>query len=104
MQKKRWADLSLLQKIGIIVGATFQFGLLALGLWDLAHRPAAEIRGDKRFWWGFMFVNWIGPLAYFTYGRRESPLLAWRRGGAEPAVDEEIALEESAGFDGPAVV
>jgi len=71
MQKKRWSDMSAAQKVGIIIGATIQFGLLAAGLWDLAHRAPEEVRGDRRFWAGFMFVNWIGPLTYFCYGRKE---------------------------------
>jgi hypothetical protein len=71
MQKKRWADLSAMQRIGILIGATIQFGLLAGGLWDLAHRKPDEVRGDRRFWAGFMFVNWIGPVSYFAYGRKK---------------------------------
>ena len=89
MQGKRWADFSPIQKICVIIGATIQFGLLIAGLWDLAHRTADEVRGDRRFWAGFMFVNWIGPLAYFAYGRKSCPLRAWRCGTEEPMVIEE---------------
>jgi hypothetical protein len=32
------------------------------------------LRGDRRFWAGFLFVNWIGPISYFVYGRRKSLL------------------------------
>ena len=73
MQKKRWGDLSPIQKVCIIIGATIQFGLLAAGLWDLAHRTPDEVRGDRRFWAGFMFVNWIGPIAYFCLRAQELP-------------------------------
>jgi hypothetical protein len=90
MQKKRWADMSAVQKIGVIIGATIQLGLLVAGLWDLAHRTADEVRGDRRFWAGLMFVNWIGPLAYFTFGRKDSPLLSWRCRSEGPAPAEEI--------------
>ncbi len=89
MQRKRWADLSVIQKIGVIIGATIQFGLLVGGLWDLAHRAPDEVRGDRRFWAGFMFVNWIGPIAYFTYGRKK-PL--W---SASACGDEDVTLEET---------
>ena len=89
MQGKRWADFSPIQKICVIIGATIQFGLLIAGLWDLAHRTADEVRGDRRFWAGFMFVNWIGPLAYFAYGRKSCPLRLWRCGTEEPIVIEE---------------
>lgn len=89
MRKKRWADMSACQKMGIIVMGTIQFGLLAGGLWDLAHRTADEVRGDRRLWAGLMFVNWIGPLAYFGYGRKK-PICScgWCR-ATEPATVEE---------------
>ena len=103
MQKKRWADLPLCKKIGIVVGATIQFGLLAMGLWDLAHRTADEVRGDRRMWAGLMFFNWIGPLAYFAYGRKDSPLCAWRHKDEQPMIIEETAVtEETDEFGGSA--
>ena len=91
MKKKRWADLSAAQKIGIVVMGTMQIGLLAVGLWDLAHRKPAEVRGDRRFWAGFMFVNWIGPISYFAYGRKDSPLRLRGRKAEEPVITEEAA-------------
>jgi hypothetical protein len=71
MAKKRWTDLSAGQKVGLVVLAAAQIGLLAAALWDLAHRSADEIRGDKRMWAALVFINWIGPLAYFCVGRKE---------------------------------
>lgn len=71
MAKKRWDDLSDCQKVGIAILATIQVGLLAVALWDLAHRSADEVRGDRRMWAGLVFINWIGPLAYFTIGRKD---------------------------------
>jgi hypothetical protein len=94
MQRKRWADFSPTQKICIIIGATIQFGLLVAGLWDLAHRTADEVRGDRRFWAGFMFVNWIGPMAYFCYGRKSCPIRCCCCGTKDPA-----AIEEAEGLD-----
>jgi hypothetical protein len=70
MAKKRWADLSAGQRAGLVVLAAVQVGLLVAALWDLAHRSADEIRGDKRMWVGLVFINWIGPLAYFCIGRK----------------------------------
>lgn len=92
MQRKRWSDMSAVQKTAIIIGATIQFGLLAAGLWDLAHRSADEVRGDRRFWTGFMFVNWIGPIAYFAYGRKECVLKSCCRSTENelPAAEEII--------------
>jgi hypothetical protein len=70
MAKKHWDDLSDVQKVGLIILATVQIGLLVAALWDLAHRSPEEVRGDRRMWAGLVFVNWIGPLAYFTIGRK----------------------------------
>jgi len=69
-KKMRWEDLSDGQKMGLVVLATVQIGLLVAALWDLAHRSADEVRGDRRMWAGLVFINWIGPLAYFTVGRK----------------------------------
>jgi Phospholipase_D-nuclease N-terminal len=71
MNRKRWADLSSGQKMAMIVLGTIQFGLLAVALWDIAHRTADEVRGDRRLWAGIVFINWFGPLAYFTIGRKD---------------------------------
>jgi hypothetical protein len=70
MIKRRWADLSSSQKVALIAAATLQVGLLVAALWDLAHRSADEVRGDRRMWAGLVFINWIGPLTYFTIGRK----------------------------------
>ena len=99
MQKKSWADFSALQKIGIIVMGTIQMGLLVAGLWDVAHRKPEEVRGDRRFWAGFMFVNWIGPITYFAYGRKDSPL---RRCGCCRA-EQPVITEEAAELGGPSI-
>jgi hypothetical protein len=47
-----------------------QEALAAATLWDLRHRPRARIRGSKKLWVAAAFVNFVGPLAYFTVGRR----------------------------------
>jgi hypothetical protein len=66
----RWEDLSMSQKIIVSASAALQIGLLAAALWDLARRSPEEVRGDRRMWAGLVFINWIGPLAYFSIGRR----------------------------------
>ena len=76
MGKRRWADLSSGQKVAMAVLATLQVSLLAAALWDLVHRTADEVRGDRRMWAGLVFINWIGPLAYFAVGRRSDPCCA----------------------------
>jgi hypothetical protein len=100
MQKKRWADFSAFQKTAIIVGGAMEIGLLAIGLWDLAHRKAEEVRGDRRLWAGLMFVNWVGPIAYFAYGRKDSPL---RRCCCGCKAEEPAVTEEATEFGGPSI-
>jgi bacteriorhodopsin len=68
--KRRWADLSAGQRGAIGGAAVVQVALLVAALLDLRRRPARKVRGDKRLWAAASFVNYIGPLAYFAYGRR----------------------------------
>lgn len=95
MTKKRWADFSVNQRAGIVVLATAQIGLLAAALWDLAHRDAEDVRGDRRVWTGLVFVNWIGPLAYFAVGRKGGrcrlPCCAWWRRGDDAETGAEAS-------------
>lgn len=68
--KRRWSDLSPAQQRGIIAAGVVQNSLLIAALVDIRRRPAKKIRGDKRLWAAFSFVSWIGPISYFTYGRK----------------------------------
>jgi hypothetical protein len=47
-----------------------QLGLLATALVDIYRRPAGEIRGRKRLWVAAAFVNFVGPISYFLFGRK----------------------------------
>jgi hypothetical protein len=47
-----------------------QQALAVATLWDLRRRPSALVRGSKKLWVAAAFVNFIGPLTYFTVGRR----------------------------------
>jgi len=71
MQPKQWQDLTDLQKRGIVVllGA-LQMTLLAAALIDIRRRPADAINGSKRLWTAVVFINGIGPIAYFVFGRK----------------------------------
>ena len=68
--KRRLRDLSAPQRAVLAVLVALQLGLLAAALFDLSRRPARKIRGDKRVWVAAAFVNYVGPLAYFAYGRK----------------------------------
>lgn len=71
-QKKKWSEFSPVQKVGSIAAAIVQVGLLIAALVDIRRRPAAEIRGRKGLWAAFAFVNWIGPISYFLFGRKQA--------------------------------
>jgi hypothetical protein len=68
--KKRWRDLSPMQRRALIGAGVVQNSLLVATLVDLRRRPARKVRGDKRLWTAAAFVSWIGPISYFTYGRK----------------------------------
>ena len=76
-EKQRWQDLPPVQRCLIVAGGAVQLSLLASALVDIWRRPRDEIRGPKRLWVGVSFINFIGPLSYFAFGRRRHP--------AEPA-------------------
>ena len=70
MPNKRWGDLSSTQRKAVVLSGVVQLGLLAAALADIYRRPAQEIRGDKRLWAVVAFVNFVGPVSYFLFGRR----------------------------------
>jgi phosphohistidine swiveling domain-containing protein len=70
MAKKRWRDLTDLQKGAIVLSSAVQVALLAATLVDIYRRPQEEIRGSKRAWTAISFVNFVGPVSYFLFGRK----------------------------------
>ena len=49
-----------------------QLTLAFLAYWDLAQRPARQVRGPKPVWIPVILINWVGPLAYFYVHRNRS--------------------------------
>ncbi len=70
MPKKRWDELSGAQQGAIVLTGAVQLGLLAAALVDIYRRPAGEIRGGKRLWVTAAFINYVGPISYFLFGRK----------------------------------
>ncbi len=70
MAKKRWSDLSTPQKGGVSLLVLLQISLLALAQWDLSKRSDSEINGNKLLWRALVFINYVGPIAYFIFGRK----------------------------------
>ena len=70
MEGRRWADLTERQRTLILVAASVQMSLAATAWTDLARRPAEQVRGSKAVWAAAIAVNFVGPVAYFSRGRR----------------------------------
>ncbi len=72
MFKKRTglARFSPRQRFAMAVGGLVQVALLVAAQFDLLRRPAAGVRGSKWAWRAATLVNFVGPLAYFAFGRR----------------------------------
>lgn len=65
------------KRVMIAIAAMVQFALLAAAQADLLRRPASAVRGSKWAWRAISLVNFVGPVAYFLFGRRtteEDPL------------------------------
>jgi hypothetical protein len=69
-RRKRWSELTTRQRSSIIAAGLLQLLLAAAALLDLRRRPAEQIRGSKQLWAAATLVNFVGPLAYFLFGRR----------------------------------
>jgi len=72
MTARRWNDLTPQQKTRLLVAASVQLALAATAWTDLARRPAALVNGPKAMWAVIIAVNFVGPLAYFIFGRRRA--------------------------------
>ncbi len=69
-QRKSWSELPLRQRILTMVLGAVQVALLAAALIDIRRRPGYAIRGPKGLWMALSFINFAGPIAYFTLGRK----------------------------------
>src|SRR5436189_5491994 len=70
MREKQWKDLTDAQKRGIVFLGALQLALLITALIDIRRRPADAINGSMRLWTAVVFINGIGPIAYFVVGRK----------------------------------
>ncbi|WP_430929398.1 hypothetical protein [Pseudarthrobacter phenanthrenivorans] len=71
-QKKTWKEMSPSGRAGIIITAIVQVSLLVAAQRDISRRPAALINGPKAAWRAASFINFIGPMGYFVFGRKRS--------------------------------
>jgi hypothetical protein len=70
-KQRRWKDLSMKEKASITLLGMVQFGLLVAALADIVLRPANKIKGKKWIWAAVSFINFVGPLTYFLFGRKK---------------------------------
>lgn len=56
--------------VWLAVAAAVQIGLAVAAWADLARRSPDSVRGRKWPWALLILVNFVGPVAYFTWGRR----------------------------------
>ncbi|NUT71136.1 PLD nuclease N-terminal domain-containing protein [Pseudarthrobacter sp. C4D7] len=71
-KKKTWKEMSPSAKAGTIVTALVQVSLLVAAQRDISRRPAELINGPKAAWRAASFVNFIGPMGYFIFGRKHT--------------------------------
>jgi hypothetical protein len=69
-RRTEFTDLSIPQRIGIVLLGTVQVSLLIAAQVDIQRRPAAQISGPKAMWRLICLLNTVGPLSYFRWGRR----------------------------------
>jgi hypothetical protein len=67
--RTRWSEIPPARRATSVMVALIQVGLLVAALADLRRRPAEQIRGSKRLWTFVVFINWVGPISYFLFGR-----------------------------------
>lgn len=70
MTERQWRDLSTTQQTGIIALGAAQVALAVAAWVDLARRPARQVNGRKGVWAVVIAIDFIGPIAYFTRGRK----------------------------------
>ncbi|WP_409329610.1 PLDc N-terminal domain-containing protein [Trujillonella humicola] len=71
--RTRWGDLPRGRRRALLVLAALQLALAVAAWTDLATRPAEQVQGPKARWAAVIAVNWVGPLAWFRWGRRAHP-------------------------------
>lgn len=70
MKRRSWRDLSPGQRLAVSLSASAEIALTTLAVVDLTRRPRERVRGPKALWWAALFVQPVGPIAYFWKGRR----------------------------------
>ena len=70
MPHRRFADLTKSQQVAVLVAGSVQLFLAGSAWVDLSTRSPAEVNGSRLAWAGIIAVNFVGPLAWYRWGRR----------------------------------
>jgi saccharopine dehydrogenase (NAD+, L-lysine-forming) len=70
--KKDWNELAPQKQLTISLVGLVQVALLGAALIDIRRRPAEQIKGSKKLWTLVAFINFVGPITYFVFGRKRS--------------------------------
>jgi hypothetical protein len=70
MTRRTWSDLTPKQQTAVLVLGSVQLSLAATAWADLARRPRETVNGSKIRWALIIAINFVGPIAYFRWGRR----------------------------------
>jgi hypothetical protein len=70
MAKKKWSDLTSGQRQAMIALGVVEVALAGAAYVDLLRRPADQVDGSKGTWAAIIAINIVGPIAYFTRGRK----------------------------------
>lgn len=71
-RRLHWQDLSTTGRTAIVIAGLVQVGLLGAALADIRRRGADQLNGPRGLWTAVSFVNFVGPITYFVFGRRNS--------------------------------
>jgi hypothetical protein len=69
---RKWQELSSGEQAAVLTLASVQLSLAATAWTDLARRPADQVNGPKAAWAAIIAINFVGPVLYFTKGRRKA--------------------------------
>ncbi|MCS3494335.1 bacteriorhodopsin [Arthrobacter sp. JUb119] len=69
--KRKFQDLPPGGKIAVASAAIAELTLMVAALRDLHKRPAEQVKGPKSAWAAASMINFLGPIAYFAFGRRK---------------------------------
>ncbi|MFJ2619538.1 PLDc N-terminal domain-containing protein [Glutamicibacter sp. NPDC087344] len=69
--KKKFSQLSPVARTAAIVAGTLEVLLFAAAQIDIYRRKPEQINGSKGLWVGLCFINFLGPLSYFSFGRKK---------------------------------